>query len=95
MNEIKATSAISGILVGIWWIAISIAILINIPKVQAATEEAEKDRFYTVTENTGEGTIIVDSETGVCYLWRKYMNAGGLTVMVDADGDPIIWEDKE
>lgn len=95
MDEIKAMKAIYGLFVGISGIAMAIAILTNIPTAQAVTEGTEKSRFYTVTENTGKTTIIVDSETGVCYLWRKYMNAGGLTVMVDADGNPIIWEGEK
>ena len=70
--------------------------------VQNATERAaeamaekQEERFYKAPINAGELVVFVDRETGVCYLWRKYMNAGGLTVMVDAEGNPVIWEGKD
>ena len=34
--------------------------------------------------------IWVDRETGVNYLFHGSGNAGGLTVLLDADGKPII-----
>lgn len=44
-----------------------------------------------------QGTVIssvtqiwVDKETGVNYLWRSEGVAGGLTVLLDKDGKPII-----
>ena len=36
--------------------------------------------------------VIVDKETGVSYLWVDGYQNGGLTVMVDENGDPLIWE---
>lgn len=36
--------------------------------------------------------IIVDKETGVCYLWQKSGYGVGMTVMLDADGMPLLWE---
>lgn len=36
--------------------------------------------------------IYVDKETGVMYLFVKDGYGGGLTVMVDEDGKPLIWE---
>lgn len=42
--------------------------------------------------------ILVDKETGVCYLeYEKpfgYCNSYGITVMLNADGTPKIWEEK-
>lgn len=37
-------------------------------------------------------TIYVDTETGVQYLWVCTGYAGGLTVLVDRDGKPLIAE---
>lgn len=44
------------------------------------------ERFLLVLKE-GENRIYVDTETGVMYLYGN-----GLTVMVDADGKPLIWE---
>ncbi len=47
-------------------------------------EFIEKDVFM-------EGTrIIVDKETGVQYLLAHWTNVGGLTVLVDKDGKPLL-----
>lgn len=51
-----------------------------------------KDRFE-VSEKKGlvEGIrIIVDKETGVQYLLAHWTNVGGLTVLVDKDGKPLL-----
>jgi hypothetical protein len=34
--------------------------------------------------------ILVDQETGVQYLQTSWGNAGGLTVLLDRDGKPVI-----
>ena len=34
--------------------------------------------------------IWVDKETGVNYLWREGGYSGGLTVLLDRDGKPVI-----
>lgn len=34
--------------------------------------------------------IWVDTETGVNYLWRATGYAGGLTVLLDREGKPVI-----
>lgn len=49
----------------------------------------------TILQNTGEEKIFVDSKTGVMYLFVKNGYGGGLTVMVDENGDPLLWEDIE
>lgn len=65
----------------------------SIAEAQAeAKQQKAEERFFMPDINTGKGAIIVDRETGVCYYWRKSMNAGGMTVLVDADGKPVIWE---
>jgi hypothetical protein len=41
-----------------------------------------------------EGTrIITDTKTGVQYLFANWGSAGGLTLLVDKDGKPLIDED--
>lgn len=42
--------------------------------------------------NSVDTVILVDKETGVMYLYVSTVNRSGLTVMVDEDGKPLIWE---
>lgn len=51
-----------------------------------------KDRFeLTETEGFIEGAkIFVDTTTGVQYLLAHWGNVGGLTVLVDKDGKPLL-----
>lgn len=56
----------------------------------------EKTNRFICTEISGgafEATqqrILVDRETGVNYLWVASGYSGGLTVLVDAEGKPIV-----
>ena len=55
----------------------------------------KEDRFIkTVVDNGGFSdnymAIYVDRQTGVNYLFSSCGNAGGLTVLVDAQGKPIV-----
>lgn len=56
----------------------------------------ELDSRFKIINDTNDGLgysqIIVDTETGVMYLFRGAGYRGGLTVMVDADGKPLIYE---
>ena len=36
--------------------------------------------------------VYVDGVTGVCYLWKAEGYGGGITVMVDANGKPLIYK---
>ena len=55
----------------------------------------KSDRFIC-TEICGSGLsatqqrVLVDRKTGVNYLWTASGYAGGLTVLVDAEGKPIV-----
>lgn len=56
----------------------------------------ELDSRFKIIKDTNDGygycDIIVDTETGVMYLFRGAGYRGGLTVMVDTDGKPLIYE---
>lgn len=65
------------------------------PYVSAAEDPALEERFYAPEGRDGVGTVIVDRETGVCYLWRKEGYGAGMTLLVDAEGDPLLWEDSD
>lgn len=38
----------------------------------------------------GKVEILRDTSTGVCYVWRSDGSGGGLTVLVGADGKPLV-----
>lgn len=54
--------------------------------------KAMDNRFEFVEKNgLVEGTrIIVDKETGVQYLMAHWANIGGLTVLLDKEGKPLL-----
>ena len=62
---------------------------------------AKKDvRFIEVlTEGNGvtvsKKTVVVDKQTGVNYLWYHDGYAGGLTVLLDSDGKPVITKNND
>ena len=51
-------------------------------------KEKRFEKVYAQSTNTIE--IWVDRETGVNYLYRSGVYGGGLTVMVDKDGKPLV-----
>ena len=53
--------------------------------------EASNHRIWTLDGNLMYG-IYVDDLTGVQYLQTSY---GGICVMVDAEGKPLIWKGVE
>lgn len=53
----------------------------------------ETDRFVKVLAENGfitSSEIWVDTQTGVEYLYHASGNSGGLTVLVDAEGKPLL-----
>ncbi|GAA0127398.1 hypothetical protein UT300019_33020 [Clostridium sp. CTA-19] len=56
----------------------------------------QEKRFEVVSTqgNIESYRIIVDKETGVNYLYISNGTSGGLTVLVDSEGKPIITKDK-
>ena len=56
---------------------------------------AKDNRFEKVySQGMGSVEIWVDKETGVNYLYRQSGYSGGLTVLIDADGKPVITQTK-
>ena len=51
------------------------------------------ERIYK--QDMGSTEIWVDKETGVNYLYHASGYAGGLTVLVDMDGNPIVTKIEE
>lgn len=52
---------------------------------------AKEKRFKKVySQDMGTMEIWVDKETGVNYLYRQSGYSGGMTVLLDKDGKPVI-----
>jgi hypothetical protein len=51
-----------------------------------------KDKRFERVYSQGMGTmeIWVDKETGVNYIYRQSGYSGGLTVLIDANGKPVV-----
>ena len=58
---------------------------------------AKNDRFQIVQQE-GNGltspqrVVLMDTATGVQYLFVQSGNAGGLCPLVNRDGGPLMWE---
>lgn len=63
---------------------------------EAADEST--NRFYGVDKcflhDEYIASILVDRETKVCYLYGSSGNRAFMTVLLDADGKPLIWEEE-
>ena len=60
-----------------------------------AESKQQKKRFSLVSYEKVQydGLLIIsDNQTGVMYLVYDGDKQGGITVLVDADGKPLIWE---
>lgn len=61
----------------------------------AEAKVEEYNRFEVIEDATispsNYSYILVDDETGVCYLFVDGYEACTVTVMLDADGKPLIW----
>ena len=52
---------------------------------------AKNNRFEKIySQSMGSMEIWVDKETGVNYLYRQSGYSGGLTVLLDENGKPVI-----
>ncbi len=53
-------------------------------------------RFEKIySQGIGSMEIWVDRETGVNYLYRQSGYSGGITVLLDADGKPVITPEEK
>ena len=54
----------------------------------------KKDKRFVITQQQGGFTtsqyVLVDKQTGVNYLYMSSGYSGGLTVLVDSMGNPIV-----
>ncbi len=58
---------------------------------------AKKDARFEVILTEGNGltgpsrTVLLDTATGVQYLFVQSGNGGGLCPLLDRDGKPLVW----
>lgn len=55
-----------------------------------AKKEKRFVRIYEESALLAESCLLVDRETGVTYLWHAEGYSGGLTVLLDREGKPVI-----
>ena len=55
-------------------------------------EDVETGDRFVVVVSQGTNDVYADTETGVMYYFHKSSYGGGMTVMVDADSNPLIWD---
>lgn len=51
-----------------------------------------EDRFVECKASI-VSTVIVDRVTGVCYIYRSVGYGAGMTVLMDIDGTPLLYEE--
>ncbi len=62
-------------------------------KLEAHTSSGKplgNERFRIVEGNYDSQAILVDTETGVEYLWINEYSRAGLTVLIDHTGKPLL-----
>lgn len=77
-------------------LAFSLTACGNPNSAEAKVEEYNRMRVIEDAEirtggNVDSTYILVDQETGVCYLYVEGIECNTVTVMVDANGKPLIW----
>lgn len=78
-------------------VSICLAVMLAVSLTSCCNDHAtvnleRKNRFRTVHSESNY-SVVVDEETGVMYLYVGAGYGGGLTVMVDQDGAPLVWEE--
>lgn len=75
-------------------------LMVGCGAIQADAEQEESKKRFEVVDSEyfyadSYAHILVDRETGVMYFVLDVYKGGGVTVMVDAGGKPLIWEGAE
>lgn len=83
-------SVIAIIMVVAFIVAVVLVMYKSINRDGSYEQAREDDRFIQIS--SVDGWIYVDKETKVQYLFIKRYNAGGLTILVDKNGKPLLYE---
>ena len=75
-------------------LAIMLALAISLSGCSGGSSntEDENNRRFRKVYSEFSNTIYVDSETNVMYFWHCGYSRGGLAVMVNENGQPLIWK---
>lgn len=91
MRKIRRTNAVRKKLIT----AIITATLLIAGCSETANVSAGQENTMVLVGSGQEYLIYADSDTGVMYLYITISTGGGLTVMLNADGTPKIWQGEE
>lgn len=91
MRKIRRTNAVRKKLIT----AIITATLLIAGCSDTANVSAGQENTMVLVGSGQEYLIYADSDTGVMYLYITISTGGGLTVMLNADGTPKIWQGEE
>lgn len=69
---------------------ILIALLFCLSGCSESTAQAQQERFVRIYYNY-PCIVFVDTKTNVEYLYYDYDNGGGLTMLVNQDGTPLLY----
>ena len=68
----------------------------NVERVEGAKTDAKDVSRFATVEQTMQWRIVYDKETGVMYAVSiATYNTGNFTLLVDAEGNPLIYEGAE
>lgn len=62
----------------------------NATKTETVAERSQQRFQRVIKDNYSALIVYVDTETNVMYLRR--LGDGGICVMVDAEGEPLLWD---
>ena len=76
--------------------ALTILLATGCAKVEKAEQEQIDVSRFECVEETSVWVIVADRETGVMYAVSSGIyNQGAFTLLVDAEGKPLIWDEGE
>lgn len=74
-------------------ILLILLLLVGCGKTTRAESESGEDKRFVTIETAWTYLIVADRETGVMYaVSNGVYNCGTFTLLVDKDGNPLIWD---
>lgn len=73
----------------------------EVPVLYVNDEEGNRTDYFSSFRVSSSGAVfddayvLVDNNTHVMYLYVRGVNKAGLTVMLDADGKPLLYNDND
>ena len=64
-------------------------------KVESVSKDVDNTSMFVIIENTGSWTVVYHKQTKVMYaVSMSTYNCGTFTVLLNADGTPMLWEGR-